>query len=69
MTAHLRDLAAAGLFHGDPEFVGHIYWAALHGPIMLQLSGMLDERFNAQTLIAALSGAIAKATFPGAEVA
>lgn len=69
MTAHLRDLAAAGLFQGDPEFVGHIYWAALHGPIMLQLSGMLDQRFDAQTLIAALSGAIAKATFPGAEVA
>jgi hypothetical protein len=66
MTVHLRELEAAGLFRGDPELVGHIYWAALHGPIMLQLSGMLDGRFDAPTLIAALSSAIAKANFSDA---
>ena len=62
MTAHLHDLAAAGLFHGDAEYVGRLYWAALHGPIMLHLSGMLDGPFDAQTLITGLTAAIAAAT-------
>jgi AcrR family transcriptional regulator len=63
MTAHLRDLAAAGLFHGDAEKVGHLYWAALHGPIMLQLSGMLDAPLDAPTLIAGLTRALDRAHF------
>jgi AcrR family transcriptional regulator len=63
MTAHLRDLAAAGLFHGDVELVGHIYWAALHGPIMLQLSGMLAPPFEAERLIAGLAASIARDHF------
>jgi AcrR family transcriptional regulator len=63
MTAHLRDLAAAGLFHGDAEKVGHLYWAALHGPIMLQLSGMLDAPLDAPTLIAGLTDALNRAHF------
>ena len=65
MTAHLRDLAAAGLFAGDADLVGHLYWAALHGPIMLQLSGVLEPPFEAQTLIAGLSAAITAAHFGG----
>ncbi len=39
MTRHLRDLVDAGILKGDPDLIGHMYWAALHGPIMLQLSG------------------------------
>ena len=31
MTRHLRDLAAAGILKGDPNLIGHMYWAALHG--------------------------------------
>jgi AcrR family transcriptional regulator len=63
MTAHLEDLAAAGLFHGDTDLVGHIYWAALHGPIMLQLSGLLLPPFDAERLIAGLTAAITKEHF------
>jgi AcrR family transcriptional regulator len=61
MTAHLEDLAAEGLFAGDADYVGHLYWAALHGPIMLQLSGLLRPPLDAQTLIAGLTAALAKA--------
>jgi len=61
MTAHLQDLAAAGLFDGDPGYVGHLYWAALHGPIMLHLSGMLEAPIDAGALIAGLTSAIARA--------
>jgi AcrR family transcriptional regulator len=63
MSAHLRDLAEAGLFDGDPDYVGHLYWAALHGPIMLQLSGMLETPFDAPTLIAGLTEAVTRANF------
>lgn len=58
MTLHLRDLAAAGRLDGDPELIGHVYWAALHGPLMLQFSGMLPVKYDAPTLIAALFSAM-----------
>jgi AcrR family transcriptional regulator len=54
MTRHLEGLAAAGQFEGDPGLVGHMYWAALHGPIMLAFSGKLQPPYNARRLIAAL---------------
>jgi AcrR family transcriptional regulator len=63
MTAHLKDLAAAGMFSGDPELVGHMYWAALHGPIMLQLCGMLDDGPNVGTLILRITEAITRSVF------
>lgn len=64
MTAHLLDLKSTGLFDGDPEYVGHLYWAALHGPIMLQLTGMLAPPFDAPALIRGLTAALAKRHFP-----
>jgi AcrR family transcriptional regulator len=54
MTAHLDDLVASGRLKADPELVGHLYWAAIHGPIMLQFSGKLAGRFSAQKLIGSL---------------
>jgi len=68
MTAHLRDLAAAGRLKGDPDLIGHLYWAALHGPLMLQLSGMLGGAFDAPALIAGLMAALGKTTLIGAGV-
>lgn len=64
MTAHLLDLKAAGLFDGDPDYVGHLYWAALHGPIMLQLGGLLAPPLDAPALIRGLTAALARRHFP-----
>lgn len=64
MTAWLYDLEAAGLFHGDVGLVGHLYWAALHGPIMLQLSDALDPPFEARKLVEGLTAVLTK-TFIG----
>ena len=55
MTRHLRDELAAGGMTQDPDLIGHIFWAALHGPLMLQLSGMLPARYDATILIRALT--------------
>ena len=58
MTRHLRDLIAAGQWSGDPELVGHMYWAAMHGPIMLHLSGKLMGGVEATRIIAGLVGVL-----------
>jgi AcrR family transcriptional regulator len=58
MTRHVRDLTAVGLVKGDPGLIGHLYWAALHGPLMLHFSGMLPPEYGAPRLIALLSKAV-----------
>jgi len=58
MTQHLEALAAAGHFRGDARLVGHLYWAALHGPIMLAFSGKLAPGYDARRLIAAMIPAL-----------
>lgn len=63
MTLPLRDLIDAGVLRGDPELIAHMFWAALHGPLMLQFSGMLPERFDAATLIDALVDAVGRSVF------
>jgi AcrR family transcriptional regulator len=64
MTQHLDGLAAAGRFDGDPGLVGHMYWAALHGPIMLAFSGKLRPEYDARRLIAALMETLDKGMRP-----
>jgi AcrR family transcriptional regulator len=65
MTRHLEPLAAAGLLKGDTVFIGHMFWAALHGPIMLALSGMLGKEVGlrrlAEVLMKTLSRGLEKA--------
>lgn len=50
MTDYVRALIAAGLIEGDPVLIGHVYWAALHGAIVLQLAGKLDAECDFETL-------------------
>ncbi len=46
LTRHVDVLVAAGLLRGDPKLIGHIYWAALHGAIMLKLADKLDPDYD-----------------------
>lgn len=62
MTRGLEAMAAAGLFEGDPGLVGHMYWAALHGPIMLAFSGKLMG-YDARQIAAALMAALDRGVF------
>ena len=32
----------AGYYKGDPELIGHVFWASLHGVVVLHLAGKLD---------------------------
>ena len=41
MTGYIQDALAEGLMSGDPTQIGQMYWAAIHGAVILELSGML----------------------------
>jgi AcrR family transcriptional regulator len=58
MTDHVRDAVAQGLLVGDPVIIGHVFWAGLHGLIMLQLSGQLGPEPGFEALRTALVQAL-----------
>lgn len=41
LTAYVEDMIAAGLLQGDPSILGHVYWAGIHGLVVLQMAGKL----------------------------
>jgi AcrR family transcriptional regulator len=41
MTGYVEDAIAAGVMSGDPEQIGMMFWAAVHGAVVLELSGMI----------------------------
>lgn len=65
MTAHVRGLIAAGRLQGDPELIGHIFWAALHGAIVLHMAGKLPASIDPATLRDAVMATIARGLFAG----
>jgi AcrR family transcriptional regulator len=67
MSLHLRDEVAAGRLAGDPTFIAHIYWAALHGVLMLHFSGKLSVGIDPRGLIVASLAALDGGLLGGAE--
>ena len=41
MTGYVEDAIAEGLMAGDPQQIGLMFWAAIHGAVILELAGML----------------------------
>jgi len=46
MTDYVRALVAEGLLEGDPELIGRVFWASLHGAVVLKLAGKLDAQYD-----------------------
>lgn len=42
MTAYVRKLVEEGVFEGDPELIGHVFWATMHGAVTLELANKLS---------------------------
>lgn len=61
--APLREAIAQGLILGDPDEIGHVFWASLHGLVTLHLSGRLRLGVDFQQLRQALSQALAFGLF------
>ena len=41
MTGYVQDALDEGLMAGDPQQIGYMLWASVHGAVILELSGML----------------------------
>jgi AcrR family transcriptional regulator len=52
MTDYVRALVKEGLLEGDPELMGYVFWASLHGAVVLQLAGKLDPNYDFRTITA-----------------
>jgi len=50
MSASLEDLVKAGIFAGDPQLLGHVFWATLHGLVVLHLAGKLPAEPDFRTI-------------------
>jgi AcrR family transcriptional regulator len=46
MTGYVRALVDEGLLAGDPELIGHVFWSALHGAVVLKLAGKLGAAYD-----------------------
>jgi len=49
MSGYVRELVEAGVLVGDPVELGYVFWAAIHGLIVLDLAGRIpaDRGFEA----------------------
>jgi AcrR family transcriptional regulator len=52
MTTYVRDAMAEGLMEGDPEQIGLMNWAAIHGAVILELAGMLPPGYARKIFMA-----------------
>jgi AcrR family transcriptional regulator len=50
MTAYVRAMIDEGALQGDPEMIGRMFWAAIHGVVQLELNGVLPPGPGADTL-------------------
>jgi AcrR family transcriptional regulator len=50
MSAGLDALAEAGVFAGDAQLLGYVFWATLHGLVVLHLAGKLPEKPDFRTI-------------------
>jgi len=50
MSAALEALVKAGIFAGDPQLLGCVFWATMHGLVVLRLAGKLPEQPDFETI-------------------
>ncbi len=60
MTSGWKALRDIGHFAGDVDLAGHIHWSAMHGAVMLELTGLLKKPLDARAIARRTVAAIAK---------
>jgi AcrR family transcriptional regulator len=58
MAGYVRELVEAGVLAGDPVDLGYVFWAAIHGLVVLDLAGRLPAEPGFETLRLTLLGAL-----------
>ena len=46
MTSYVCALVANGVLEGDAHLLGHVFWASLHGCVVLKLAGKLGAEYD-----------------------
>jgi len=50
MTGYVEAMIADGVLKGDARTIGQMFWAAVHGVVLLELTGLLTRGAGADTL-------------------
>lgn len=50
MTGYVEAMIADGALKGDPQKIGRMFWAAIHGVVLLELTGLLGSHGGADAL-------------------
>jgi AcrR family transcriptional regulator len=58
MAGYVRELVEAGVLAGDPVDLGYVFWAAIHGLIVLDLAGRIPADPGFETLRRTALGAL-----------
>ena len=58
MAAYIQNLRDAGLLAGEPEVVAHVFWAALHGLVVLKLGDKIAPNVDFEHLWRELARAL-----------
>lgn len=46
MTDYVQRYIEEGVLEGNPILIGHVFWASLHGAIVLKLAGKLSAEYD-----------------------
>ena len=52
LTDHVRLMVKEGYFKGDPELIGSVIWAGVHGVVTLYLAGAVADGGEFETMLA-----------------
>lgn len=64
MSGYVRELVDAGVLAGDPVALGYVFWAAIHGLVVLDLAGRLPAEPSFETLRVTTLGALMRGLRP-----
>ena len=60
MTLGWKVLRDQGRFKGDVDLAGHLHWSAMHGAVMLELTGLVKKPLDARAISRRATAAIVK---------
>ena len=66
LTSYAREMVQAGLVEGDPEILAHVYWAALHGLVVLRMANKLKHSPSFEDIRHASNRLITRGALPAA---
>ena len=65
LTTYAREMVEAGLLEGDPDVLAHVYWAALHGLVVLRMANKLANSPSFEEIRRASNRLITRGAQPG----